>query len=160
MLDDLKSLVEFASAQAEKLFRKQGVIYPLYHAITANGETVILTPPGRDKDLSVAIVKAWFVLNDIDRYVFIDEAWILDVRKSGQPIDEAKVHREGISNHPDRREIVMFAAENRRGELQTARRFILRPEHGKPTLSALVIDDMTGLQHSEGRMVGLLNRGK
>src|SRR3981189_903551 len=113
MLDDLKSMIEFASAQAGKLFRRQGIIYPLYHAIDANGKTTILPALDRDKDMSVAMTKAWFAINDIDRYVFMDEAWILDDRDGRMGIDIAKANREGIRNHPDRREIVMFSAENR-----------------------------------------------
>lgn len=155
---DLKSLIEFASTQAGKLFRKQGVIYPLWHAIGADGKTTILPALDRDKDLSVALTKAWFVINDIDTYVFMDEAWAVDDRRGQIGLDIKKVQREGISEHPDRREIVMFSAENRRGEQLTARRFILRPEIGKASLAPLVIDEQ--FDHSEGRMVGLLDWGK
>jgi len=154
-LTDLKSLIEFASKNAEKIFRKQGAIYPMYHAIDARGEHKILTPQMDDKDVSVAMVKAWFALEGIDRYIFIDEAWILDTSKSGAEIDLEWIKRHGVRNHPDRREVVMFAAENRKGERLTAKRFILRPEVGKPTLSPLTIDEV--FDHSEGRMVGLLN---
>ena len=157
---DLKSLIEFASTQAEKLFRKQGgVIYPLYHCIKPNGESAILSPPGvGDKDLDVAMVKAWMQINDISTVCFMDEAWILDNRKGGPKIDMERVNREGVRNHPDRREVVMFSAENRDGEMLTARRFILRPEIGRPTLAPLVIDEQ--FEHSSGRMVGLLRREK
>lgn len=155
---DLKSLIEFASTQAGKLFRKQGVIYPLWHAIGADGKTTILPALDRDKDLSVALTKAWFVINDIDTYVFMDEAYIVANRRGQLDLDIKRVKREGITNHPDRREIVMFSAENRRGERLTAKRFILRPEIGKPTLSPLEIDE--AFDHSEGRMVGLLDWGK
>jgi len=99
-------------------------------------------------------------LNDVDRYVFIDEAWTIDNRKGNLPeIDIKKAYREGIRNHPDRREVIWFNAENRRGEMLTASRFILRPEHGKATLAPLRIDDMTDVQ-SSGRMVGLLQPEK
>ena len=155
-LVDLKSLIKFASAQAEKLFRKQGALYPLYHAIKRNGDTVILTPKTDDKDIGVAMMVAWMQLNDVDRYVFMDEAWIVDSTQSGVELDVAKALREGVRNHPDRREAVMFSAENRRGEQLTAKRFILRPETGRPTLAPLVIDEPFG--YSEGRMVGLLRR--
>jgi hypothetical protein len=155
MLDDLKSMIEFASKQAGKLFRKQGIIYPLYHAIDADGKTTILPALDRDKDMSVAMTKAWFAINQIDRYVFMDEAWVLDDRRGQLGIDIEKIKREGVRNHPDRREIVMFSAENRRDERLTAKRFILRPEIGKPSLSPLEFDER--FDHSEGRMVGLLN---
>jgi hypothetical protein len=155
---DLKWLIEFASTQAEKLFRKQGIIYPLYHCIRANGESTILTPPPGDKDRSVALVKAWLSIENISTVCFMDEAWILDDRRGQLGLDMEKIRREGIRNHPDRREVVMFSAENRRGEALTARRFILRPEIGKATLAPLVIDEP--YDHSEGRMVGLLQRDK
>jgi hypothetical protein len=88
---DLKSLIEFASKNADKIFRQTGVIYPMYHAIKVSGETTILTPPDTDdKDIAVGMVKAWFALNDIDRYVFIDEAWIVDTSKGGPPLDLKK----------------------------------------------------------------------
>ena len=153
-LTDLKSMIEFASAQAEKLFRLQGVIYPLYHCIKSNGENAVLNQMDRDKDTSVAMMKAWMHLNDIDRYVFFDEAWIVDDRHGQIGLDMEKVRRVGISEHPDRREVVMFSAENRQGEQMMARRFILRPEIGKPRLAPLQIDEK--FDHSEGRMVGLL----
>jgi hypothetical protein len=160
-LRSLRSLIEFASAQAEKLFRRQGSLLPMYHAIKTSGETVILPMPDPDKDVGVAMIKAWFLLNDIDRYVFMDEAWILDTRPSGgtPEIDMEKIAREGLRKHPDRRECVHFSAENRRGEIMTGIRFILRPEHGKATLSPLRVEDMTG-GTSEGRMVGLLKMEK
>jgi hypothetical protein len=120
LLTDLKSLIEFASTQAEKIYRKTRVIHPMFHAISTSGENKILTPSLDDKDMAVAMIKAWFVLEDIAVYVFIDEAWILDTRKGGPEIDMEKVRREGARNHPDRREIVMFSAENRRGEMLTA----------------------------------------
>ncbi|MBT1509352.1 hypothetical protein KIP88_02460 [Bradyrhizobium sp. SRL28] len=152
----LKALIEFASTQAGKLFRRQGILYPLYHCIRADGETTILNQFDQDKDLSVAMTKAWMHLNDIDTYVFMDEAWILDTTKSGSPEPDLEwIKRHGVSKHPDRREVVMFSAENLRGERLTAKRFILRPEIGKPTLAPLVIDEP--FEHSEGRMVGLLN---
>jgi hypothetical protein len=155
LLANMKSMIEFASAQAEKLFRKDGVIYPIYHCIKKDGETLIVPPLHDSKDVAVAMMKALFVIEKIDRYVFIDEAWMLDAAASGvEGIDLERVRREGVKDHPDRREIVMFSAENRRGEMLTGRRFILRPEHGKPTLSPLHIDPP--YDHSEGRMVGLL----
>lgn len=154
-LTDLRSLIVFASKNIEKIFKKTHAIYPMYHAITARGDSVVLQPPPGDKDMSVAMVKAWLVLNDIETVVFFDEAWILDDRHGHIGLDMEKIRRVGISNHPDRREVIMISAENRRGEMLTAKHFILRPEIGKPSLSPLVIDEI--FDHSEGRMVGLLN---
>jgi hypothetical protein len=155
-LTDLKSMIEFASGRAERLFRQQGVIHPMYHAIKSSGQSMIIPALNPNKDASVAMTKVLFALEDIDRYVFLDEAWIVDDRRGQIGIDIEKANREGISRHPDRREIVMFMAENRRGEMMMASRFILRPERGKASLAPLKITDTTEGK-SEGRMVGLLN---
>ena len=130
------------------------MLYPLYHCVKANGETAILGAELRDKDLNVAMVTAWMQLNAVDRYVFMDEAWMIHTSKDGPPLDLEWINRHGLRNHPDRREAVMFSAENRRGEFLTAKRYILRPETGNPTLAPLQIDEP--FEHSKGRMVGLL----
>lgn len=149
---DLKSLIEFASVQAENIFGKTGELYPMYHCIKADGETRIVH---YDKDLSVGLIKAWFVIENVDRYVFMAESWIVPDSRGQLRLDVEKIRREGVRNHPERREIVMFSAENIRGEMLTAKRFILRPEIGKPQLAPLKIDEP--FEYSGGRMVGLLN---
>jgi len=158
-LTDLKEFVTFASEQAEKIFRKTGEVLPLYHAIDAEGEHLILSAPPGDPDISVAMTKAWLALNNIDRVCFMNEGWIL-YRVDGPEITPGemdRIRREGLRNHPDRREVVLFNAENKAGEMQSAHRFIMRPEHGKASLSPLVINDMSRLGPGEGRMIGLLN---
>ncbi|HVG51623.1 MAG TPA: hypothetical protein VM867_08325 [Xanthobacteraceae bacterium] len=161
---DLRALIEFASEQVEKLFRRQGVIYPMYHAVRTDGRHMVISPPSTDKNLSVALIKAAFELHAIDHYVFCDEAWIVSTLQSHRtitPSEMARMQREGLSNHPDRNEVVMFSAENRRGEQITAQRIILRPEHGKAKLLPLdfVFDDLADVR-SEGRMIGLLQTEK
>ena len=152
---DLTSLIEFASQQAEKIFNRTGQFLPMYHAIKADGQHMIMPALDNDKDVSVALTKVAFALNNVQSYVFIDEAWVLEVTKTGPPIDVDKARREGVRHHPDRREILMFSAENTKGEAQTAKRYILRSEVGKPRLSPLTFDPK--FERSEGRMVGLLN---
>lgn len=160
-LETLRSLVEFASDKIEKQFRKTGEVHPMYHAIKATGEHMVMLPPGISKDMDVAMMKAAFELESVDRFVFITEAWILDQRKNsgGPPLDLDRINRTGVSAHPDRREVVMIQGENRRGEMILGTRFILRPEIGKPSLAPLVVID-SEFDHSEGRMVGMLQREK
>jgi hypothetical protein len=150
----LKALIEFASQKSEDIFRKTGGLLPMYHAICEDkSHRIILQPDTDTKDEAVEIVKAAFAMLRVDRYCFMSEAWLL----VGDPVkvDLAKIEREGLEWHPDRREVVSFLAENRRGERLTGCRFILRPEHGKATLSPLRLDKMENLT-TEGRMVGLL----
>lgn len=149
----LTELIEFASAQAEKIFRTTGVIYPMWHAIKANGEQLIMRHPDiPEKDLAVALVKVQFELEDVVTYVFISEAWILHTTEERDPVIPTS-----LEFHPDRREAIMFSAGDDKGQEQTARRYILRPEHGKAKLAPLIMDDMTNLS-SSGRMVGLLRK--
>ena len=155
---DLKWLVEFSSEQAEKIFRQTGQLLPMYHAILPDGHHQVIPAPDTDKDVAVALIKAAFELMNVDTYIFMSEAWML-IAPNETP-DLAKIARRGLEHHPDRREIIMFQAENRRGERQSASRFILRPEHGKARLAPLKMDDMSKFGKSEGRMVGLLQMEK
>ncbi|SRR5580765_6303086 len=157
---DLKELIEFASAQAEKIFRKAGEFVPMWHAITAEGREIIVVSPEfcEHKDAGIQAIREQFEKEDVEIYVFISEAWLLETKRSHDRQDLAKIARQGIGNHPDRREVIAFSAENRKGEMLTGRRYILRPEHGKAKLSPLMLDDMQKLTESSGRMVGLLKR--
>jgi hypothetical protein len=155
MTERLADLIKVASNKAEELFRKSGEILPMYEATRPDGKRLIIPTPGIDKDTDVMLIKAIFAIENIDHYVYFTEAWIIDNTRSGQPLDLDKIKREGVRNHPDRREVVMFIAENRDGEILTASRYILRPEHGKAKLTPLKIDDLTNFE-SSGRMFGLL----
>jgi hypothetical protein len=157
----LRDLIEFASRFCDRHFADHGVIYPLWHAVTSKGETLIERPACDDKDLSVAMIRALFDLADVVRYVFIDEAWTLS--RLIQPNEEEKIYREGLSKHPERVEIVMIQGEDRECGQLMVHRNIIRPPKGKPYLGPLLsLDDLPfmphggGVEHSEGRMVGLL----
>ena len=156
---DLQALIRIASKGAEGIFRKTGELLPMYHAVTSYGQTMIVPQPDPNKDVSVALIKLLFAEEDVAYYCFISEAWMLAAAKNVPAVDIAKIARQGLEYHPDRREIIAFSAESRDGQAQTARRFILRPEMGKPTLSPLIMDNMEG-RTSEGRMVGLLTKEK
>jgi hypothetical protein len=125
----------------------------MYHAVTEGGEELVFSPPAPDKDTSVAMVRALFVIRKVVRYVFIDEAWLLEAKGGLDPADLLRAARKGISGHPDRREVLLLNAEDRHGGHIMGRRYILRPEHGKPKLSPMTI---LGHDETAGRMVGLL----
>jgi hypothetical protein len=157
----LRELIAFASGQCDKLFAREGIIYPMWHAITSTGETLIETPPFDNKDLAVAMIRALFDLRDVVRYVFVDEAWTLS--RMLQPNEEEKAYREGLANHPDRIEIVMISGEDHECGQLMVHRNIIRPAKGKPYLCPLQsLDDLPFIPpgahatQSEGRMVGLL----
>jgi hypothetical protein len=153
---DLKKLINVAATGAEKIFYKTGRVLPMWHAVKSNGQAIIIPSLSDDKDVAVALVKAFFELENVEAYVFISEAWVLSAPLN---TDIAAINQHGLEHHPDRREVLMFAAEDRDGGEQTAYRYILRPEHSKAKLAPLVMDDMTH-RTSSGRMVGLLRRKK
>jgi hypothetical protein len=156
---DLRSMIERASRHVEGIFQVTGHILPMWHAIKSNGQHIITPAPATDdKDMAAAIMRALFELEDVVCCLFIDEAWTIEADNAAdaRKITEWIAQGHGARDHPDRREVVAFAAEDESGML-TARRPIIRPAHGKPKLGPLQIDDMRGME-SSGRMVGMLPR--
>jgi hypothetical protein len=155
-------LLEFASTAVEQLFRNRGKVFPMYHVVKADGaQEVIQAPPLDDKDAAVALMRAYFELFDIKRYVFVDEAWSLNTKGMSKAAAEAAIawcHEHGVTSHPRWVEEVIFVIEDEFG-LMIARRRIERPEHGKARLGPLTgLAGPDGGGRYEGRMVGLLPR--
>jgi hypothetical protein len=156
---DLRLMIERASRHVEGIFQATGHILPMWHAIKSNGKHIIMPAPETDdKDTAAAIMRALFELEDVVCCLFIDEAWIIEAHNAGdaRKLNEWIAQGHGARDHPNRYEVVVFAAEDANSML-TARRPIIRPAHGKPKLGPLQIDDMRGVQ-SSGRMVGMLPR--
>ena len=153
----LRAMIEECSSRIEIVFQRQGEVRPMWHCVTSEGEEMAMAPPPfLSKDLAVTLMQAFFELKDVVRYVFVNEAWILQmtVDSDEAAASLARVNEEGLANHPDRIEVVMFAGEDENGML-TAQRVIERPAGRKPRLGPLEFPDLTGVR-SEGRMVGLL----
>jgi hypothetical protein len=158
---DLDQLIEKASHFAEIMMREKGEVAPIWHMITNSGEEMIeLTPQIESKDLAIALMKAMFECFRVVRYVHFTEAWVLDYRgdKARKIKDEDldKIVQEGLSNHPDRTEVVMFQAEDDEAGLITGHREIIR-DKGKPHLGPMNFFPTMNAS-SEGRLVGLLPR--
>jgi|SRR5215831_10848262 len=153
---NLREFVERASERAEFLFRKDGYLSPIWHAVRRDGTSFVMPQPAEDKDTAVALMSALFDIEDVVRFVFMDEAWILT--SDDAPAEEMmKIARSGgISKHPNKREILMLAAEDEREGMLMGRRLITR-QGKRATLGPLVIDE-GGI--GEGRLVGLLRRGR
>lgn len=158
MSDQLRSFVEAASAAIDKLFRRQGEIEPMYYCIKSDGSEFVLRPPPGDKDTSVLLARVFFEIEQVVRYVFIDEAWVVEANDSATN-EKLRHHYEtqdSLEQFAGRKEVVLFAGEDEFG-MMLAQRAINRPPHGKPTLGPLqLISDKDG--HFEGRMIGLLPR--
>lgn len=152
---ELRKMIELASKQCEKIFRITEEIAPMYHAIKRDGDALFFEAPGGSKDESVAMVRAAFELHDVVRYILINEAWVVEFTKLPSATELERWDQLGLSGHPDRREVLLFHGEDEASGEMRAQRYILRPEHGRATLTPLeFIDDTGGV--SEGRLVGLL----
>ena len=154
-LPSLRQMIVMGSKVIEKVFDELGCINPMYDLITENGDKEVWpAPPTDDKDLAVRIVRETMRKRKVIQYLFIDEAWILHTHDE---TDIEFARTIGLQHHTDRREVIMFSAENLEGEMLTAKRYILRSDipGAKASLSPLEIDDMTDVI-SSGRMVGLL----
>jgi hypothetical protein len=146
----LLDLVEMISNAADSEFAARGAVPATWVAVTAAGEKMVQRPPTDDKDFNAALMRALFEAADVVRYVYVDEAWTL-TSTSKEAI--ARASREGLADHPDRREVLMITGEDRDAGQVMTHRDILRPKRGKAHLGPLVRDDFP---QSEGRMVGLL----
>jgi hypothetical protein len=157
MADDLRALVGMMSRNIEPTFLQDGAIYrPIWHAVDAKGEHLILPPlPSKTKDEEAIMVRAFFELMDVVRYCVAMEAWTVERKIVGG--DRAAVEalrRAGIANEPDRIEVIAFQAEDANEGLLFAQRRIIRPANKKPTLDALFVHPSFG--EGSGRFVGML----
>jgi hypothetical protein len=157
---DLSKLLDHASFFVEEQFRHVGRITPMWIAVDQKGNQVVVPPPvpfvtQAAKDYATLVVRALFALTGVTRYVFICESWILLAEDA--PIDIEAVQRDGISDHPGRREVVNLTAESDVSGLVLAWRPIIRPAKGKARLGPLVVEQRAGLT-VEGRMSSMLPR--
>jgi hypothetical protein len=156
---ELNKLITHASMFVETAFKHQGVIHPLWIAVDRAGNQVVVPPPVpfvnvEAKDYSTLVVRKMFEFTGVTRYVFICESWLLLAEDA--PIDIEAHDRDGIADHPSRREVIYLAAESESAGLVMAWRPIIRPTKGKARLGPLVIDQRT--MTVEGRMSSMLPR--
>lgn len=154
----LKELFDFAATKAVEIFNDSGEILPMWHCILGTGEHALIATPWNDpeeKEQTVIALRQMFAQKQVKRYVFFTEAWTVVCDNKVNAEKALEVYREkGLKAHPDRREIVLVKAEDRDGTTIRGHFFILRPEHGKPSLSPLHLDDH--ISHATGLMEGLL----
>lgn len=155
---NLEAFVKRTVELVDMVFDTTRQVVPMYHIVTRKGEHLVFPFIGIDKDQSAAIARAYFEMVDATRYVFFDEAWVLDSRDPN--LDIEKINREGgVRNHPDRKEVVMFSAEDENEGQILAHQEIIRDPGKPPRLGPL---EMHSGNTNEGRMVGMLppHKGK
>lgn len=131
-----QELFEVARDNAARIFKKTGEVLPMWHAIDGNDEHMLIPTPWdsrEEKEDIVAGLRVLFEVAKVQRYAMVCEAWIVEVKIKDNDINE--VYNTIPSKHPDRREVVRIVVEDRNGKMLSGQYFILRPEHGPPTLS-------------------------
>lgn len=153
----LDQLMEHGKEAAAHLFKEHGMLHPMWLCESANGQMIPICVeiPDRDKrDMFAQALKLTFKRNRIMRYVALLESWVLEMPAETdlKDVDFSKSFKE----HPDRREAIFVQAEDIDGTQRSGLFYILRPEHGKPTLSAFK-DFSNSDKPSEGRFARLLS---
>ena len=152
----LRDLIEFASSQIDKRFKNTGRILPMWHAETATETLIIVGPLSKDsKDATVAALAEIFREEKVLRYLFIDEAWMVTKpQESGgfTPAEVERMRKHGVSERPDRQEVIMINAEDK-DIAMVGMRDIIRPAKGKARLGPLQVDTSHEMQ---SRWFGLL----
>ena len=148
---ELRKLFTVAHVNAAKLFRMEGEVAPMWHAVPKHGPHMLIATPWNsdiEKELTIEVLRDKFAEMGVERYAFIFEAWAV---LGGDP---NAIYSPRPSLHPDRREMLRITAEDKHGHILSGHYFILRPEHKSATLSSFHEDPPDMLQ--AGRMTGLL----
>jgi hypothetical protein len=152
----LRELINEASEFAEFTFNKDSRVSAGWLYVNGNGERAATPMPCEDKDIAAMLMRALFAILKTRCCVFVDEAWILE--KTGDAAEAERLlvqfKTEGIANHPDRVEVVIFSGEDQDVGMLTGRRDIIRPRGERPHLGPLVIE--RPWRQSQGRLVGML----
>lgn len=152
-MKSLEDWVKESAKLAADIFNKHGSLTPMWVAETESGELLPIVAPMIDKDALFKAIKKLFAEHKVKRYVFMVEAWtIVSTGRENWSEAEKFAENNSLEFHPDRREIIMVTGEEK-GQSIMGYMCILRPEHGKPTVSPFKIEQMDRM---EGRMSGLL----
>ena len=156
---ELVTMLEFADATVQQIFKLTKRIFPMWHMVTATGETKLMPSPSEDKDIAARRVRALFEELDVVRYVFVSEAWTVDIKPEDYPKIVGWLNREGsLENYPGRSECLKMQGEDSESSAQLSwSRAIIRPKIGSARLGDL---EKNASWKSDGRMVGLLPKRK
>lgn len=152
MKPPLQKLFDFAADAASSLFKRQGYLIPMWVGINKKGTHVpLIVRDMDDKDRVVQVVKEFLKREGITQYASMLECWIYE----GEEVPPEILEGKSLEHNPDRREAIHILAEDTDGNSLSGHFYILRPEHGKPTLTPLKMLSADG--KTEGRFIGLLD---
>jgi hypothetical protein len=98
-----------------------------------------------EKEINAMVVRALFA--NVQRYIYVAEVWYVEDKKDEEANDEAPPRE-----HPDRKEAILFMAEDRMSGGVFGIRFIDRTGK-RPKLKPLEVDRPTAIG---GRLVSML----
>lgn len=151
---DIHELYKHGQEAARMLFDKTGEIQPMWICITKGGVVMPIVAPMTDKEQLAEALRELFREKQVVCYVSMLECWMLLGKPERTKDFQKYIEGASISQHPERREAVNIVAESKDTQLM-GHFFILRPEHGKPTLSPFKNLSAEGA-HVEGRFVKML----
>lgn len=160
MVMTLEQVLAAAAKVARQAFNARGEVAPMWCGHRADGELVIITPESfattAHKEAAAREVRRVFKEQGVVMFGYMTEAWMLESPAVPMSVFSRAIERGGsLEHHPDRREIIAIQAEDKTRCL-LGHYFILRPEHGKPSLSPFIKTGSGELADSSGRMTRLL----
>src|ERR1700674_1763665 len=154
----MEGLIMRLSKVAKKNFNEHGALPPVFCCITGDGRPFMLPAMmGADKEQSFAVARAVIQQLGVVLYVFVSEAWVGMFAADISNAELREIDRHGLKDHPDRREAIVYNAEDREGNAVSAQQFILRPEVSKPVLSPLQFVELAPGQ-SRGRGANMFGK--
>jgi hypothetical protein len=148
----LRTLFKVGRDNAARIFHEMGSVSPIWHAVPAQGDHLLIATPWRsddEKEIAMEFLRDKFKEMNVQRFVCVVEAWAVMGRSLASVVSGVRP-----SEHPDRREVIRVQAEDRDGSVLSGQYYILRPERGPATLSQFHED--SGNTAWTGRMSGLL----
>jgi hypothetical protein len=138
----LREMIDTASGFVDEMMKEEGHVEATWHAVREDGTPLFIPgPPIKDKDDLALVMRSLFKMQRVVRYVFWDEAWMVEGRSQPGESGAEIIKRVGpASEHPERIEIVLITGEDAdSGVSLSGKRVIIRPPGGKPHLGPLVV---------------------
>jgi hypothetical protein len=136
-----KELLAFASKAATQVFKQTGGVIPILHMVDKNNAHIHVhfAAGFEDRDAKQStseIMRKAIRETSAQRYALVMEAWTVNEHGDTKLAMEMTSKGLSLENHPDRIEVITIFVEDKNTNECLSRMYqILRPEHGKATLS-------------------------
>lgn len=153
-MSKLFALAEHASSLAQDQFAANGYVLPMWIFETSRGQRIplVLSSVGNnpeEKARTFEGIASLIRAMKPARYASIMEVWVVEGHAALEVGDDI-----APSEHEDRREAVIVTAEDQSGAQIMGTHYILRPEHGRPTLSPVKWHEGGEMRGRGARLIG------